>query len=141
MRHADLKAVGHNIADSLASGLGFMIGMYHSDVFAEASAAAPGYIDVDFLRGSTSGAPASPSLRIAVALYSQQALPALCARHAVDRSQVAVLRARFDIHPPYGCRFIVTVEDSRGKRSAGHYVGRPGRMMRLRVHRDARGWT
>lgn len=99
MRHSDLKAVGHNIADSLASGVGFMIGLYQTDVFAEASAEAPGFVEVDFLCGTSTGSPVSPSFSGAVALYSKKALPALCEKHGVDLEQVKTLQARYSVHP------------------------------------------
>ena len=133
MRHVDLKAVGHNIADSLASGIGLMIGVYQMDVFAEASAVSPGYIDVNFLSGTTEGSPASPSLSRGVALYSSEALPVLCEKHGVDLEKVKAIQARFSVHAVYGPRFTVTVEDMHGKRSVEQYAGYSGR--RLRTHR------
>ena len=36
MKHAELRACAHNVADSLASGIGLMIGHYDMDVFGEA---------------------------------------------------------------------------------------------------------
>lgn len=132
MRHTDLKAVGHNIADSLASGLGLMIGLYQTNVFAEASAEAPGYIEVDFLLGTTAGSPASQSLRQGVALYSKEALPGLCEKHRVNLEQVSAIQARFSAHAVYGPRFIVTVEDRQGKRSVEQYSGYSGRRLRAR---------
>lgn len=129
MRHKDLKAVGHNIADSLASGVGLMIGLYQTNIFAEAAAEAPGYIDVDFLAGATDGSPASQSLRRCVAIYSKEALPELCQKHGVDLTQVRVVQARFSVHVVYGPRYIVTVEDLRGRRSIEHYAGYSGRRL------------
>lgn len=132
MRHADLKAVGHNIADSLASGVGLMIGLYHTNVFAEASAEPPGFIEVDFLGGNSTGSPVSQSFSKGVALYSKEALPALCEKHGVDLKQVRTIQARYSVHPVYGPRFIVTVEDHRGRRSVEHYAGHSGRRLRSR---------
>lgn len=132
MRHADLKAVGHNIADSLASGIGLMIGLYQMNVFAEASAEEPGYLEVDFLQGTASGSPASRSLRRGIALYSKEALPSLCEKHRVDLRQVRTIQARFSVHAVYGPRYVVTVEDARGKRSVEHFAGYSGRRLRTR---------
>ncbi|MDZ7812353.1 MAG: hypothetical protein U5L74_04230 [Ideonella sp.] len=132
MRHADLKAVAHNIADSLASGMGFMIGVYQTNIFGEAAAQAPGYIEVDFLRGTLAGSPFSASLSSGVALYCQEALPELCEKHGVNLAEVRTLKARFSAHPVYGPQFVVTVEDRLGKRSEEHYAGYLGRRLRTR---------
>ncbi|MCA1368872.1 hypothetical protein I6F15_15900 [Bradyrhizobium sp. BRP14] len=37
MKHPELQAIAHNFADSLASGQGFLVGYYPSDIFAEAA--------------------------------------------------------------------------------------------------------
>jgi hypothetical protein len=132
MRYTDLKAVGHNIADSLASGIGLMIGIYQMNVFSEASAEPPGYIDVDFVSGTATGSPVSKGLSRGVALYSSEALPVLCEKHRVDLRQVRTIQARFSVHAVYGPQFTVTVEDLRGKRSVEHYAGYSGRRLRPR---------
>ena len=132
MRHADLKAVAHNIADSLASGVGLLIGLYQTNIFGEAAAESPGYVEVDFLRGTLAGSPISASLEGGVALYCREALPALCEKHRVNLAEVKALQARFSVHPVYGPRFVVTVEDRLGKRSEEHYAGYSGRRLRTR---------
>jgi len=129
VRHADLKALGHNIADSLASGMGFLIGVFQTNVFAEASCEPPGYVEVDFLSATVSGSPASPGFLRAVELYRQEALPKLCDSHSVDLSAVKTLRARYSVDTVHGPEFTVTVEDSRGKRSIDSYVGSPGKRL------------
>src|SRR5688572_12538975 len=97
MRHKELKAIGHNIAHSLASGMGFMIGLYQTDVFGEASAKPPGYLEIDFLNAAVSGSPASPSLKRAIELYRHQALPKLLEAHSGDLSSVRTLRVRYSV--------------------------------------------
>ena len=62
MKFGELKSIGHNIADSLASGIGLMIGVYETDVFGEARATSAGFIEVDFLNGSTMGGTPSRTL-------------------------------------------------------------------------------
>ncbi len=47
MKHAVLKSVAHNIADSLASGIGLMIGIYEMDVFGDPMFAYGWKADVD----------------------------------------------------------------------------------------------
>jgi hypothetical protein len=43
MKFGELKSIGHNIADSLASGIGLMIGVYEMDIFGEAANSHEGY--------------------------------------------------------------------------------------------------
>ena len=131
MKHTHLRSIGHNIADSLASGIGLMIGVYETDIFSEASAEDEGFIKVDFLTGTTTGKNISDQLRGAVARY-RQALPTLCARHGVDPSRVTQLEARYGNDPVYGRHFTVSVEDLTGRRSTDRYVGVPGRRLRTR---------
>lgn len=131
MRFEVLKSVGHNIADSLASGIGMLIGVYDMDVFAEAAASAEGFIGVDFLTGSMTGSPASPTLRHAVDLY-RGALPTLCAKQGVEFSKIAAVSARFGSDIVYGRHFTVTVRDDQGRSSTDQYVGTPGRRLAQR---------
>lgn len=65
MKFSNVKTVGHNIAAPLASGIGLMIGTYEMNLLAEASAASPGFIEVDFIPGHNAGTSASESLRAA----------------------------------------------------------------------------
>lgn len=90
MKHDVLRSVGHNLAASLASGIGLLIGLYNVDVFGEAARTEDGCITVDFLAGTTSER-ASASLQEAVKLY-RAAFPALCARHDISSAIFSVLR-------------------------------------------------
>jgi hypothetical protein len=82
MKLGILKSLGHNIADSLASDIGLMIGHYAMDVFAEASGEPEGFVVVNFLAGTASGNSISADFRKAVAAY-RDALPDLCSKHRV----------------------------------------------------------
>jgi hypothetical protein len=93
MKHAVLASLGHNIADSFASGIGLMIGVYDMDVFGEAAASQEGFIEVDFLTGSTTGAATSASLARAISLYAE-ALPGLCKKHGVEATDFELGRRR-----------------------------------------------
>jgi hypothetical protein len=126
MKFGTLKSIGHNIADSLASGIGLMIGVYEMDVFAEALAAPEGFIEVDFLTGEASSNVASAELKRAVKLYAA-ALPDLCKRHGADVSEFRHLSARFSGRKPMFERYTVTVEDKLGRRSIDEYLGIPGK--------------
>jgi len=122
VKFGELKSIAHNISDSLASGIGLLVGVYDTDVFAEAARSAEGYIDVDFLTGRVSGGAASASLSMAIGLYAG-ALPALCAKHGTLPTAFRQLRTRYQAPST----FIVTVEDQDGRMSADTYEGRPGR--------------
>ena len=131
MKIGELKSLGHNVADSLASGIGFMIGVYAMDVFGEATSSADGYIAVDFLRGTCLGNEGSDSLRRAVALY-RDALPDMCEKHGLTLSAIAALQARYGVDKVYGPHFTVIVEDTNGRRSSDRYIGVPGKRLRVR---------
>lgn len=128
-----IQAIGHNFADSFASGIGLLIGYYAMDVFAEAAASEEGYILVDFLNATTSGSPASESLSRAIDLY-RKALPEFCTKHGVELDEIRSFQVRFGTDAAYGRHFLVTVENARGRRSAVRYFGVPGKRLR-RVRR------
>jgi hypothetical protein len=121
--------VAHNIADSLASGIGLMIGLYEMDVFGEAERSPGGAIVVDFLDGSVVEGEASPGLRRAVGLY-RGALPALCSKHGGSIEDFKALKVRYR-RTHTECRFDVTIEDSAGIRSTTEYGGVPGKRVKI----------
>lgn len=126
MKRGVLKAIGHNIADSLASGMGFPIGVYVTDIYGEASASPTGCVTVDFLTGTYEGGPLSESLAKAIKLYAE-ALDTLCVRHGTSRSEIAVLKARYSSNEAGRPAFSVTVQDPGGRSSVDHYSGWPGK--------------
>jgi len=132
MKFNELRAIGHNIADSLASGCGFMIGVYQMDIFGEAGRSTERFINVDFLTGSSDGATPSPHLANAITLY-EKALTDLCKNHGTSPSAFKELTARYTVDI-YGGRFQVTVADHLGHRSADQYVGTPGRRIKVLDH-------
>lgn len=128
MKHDKLKSIAHNIADSLASGIGLLIGVYEMDIFGEAAKNKQGYITVDFLKGTTSGGRPSRALAKAIKLYSK-ALPDLCARHGFSVSCFHSLAARYytdglDRH------VLITIEDKNGRQSNDEYIGSPLKRVR-----------
>ena len=125
MKFGTLQSIGHNIADSLASGIGMMIGVYEMDVFGEAAASPEGFIEVAFLTGQSTGGKPSPYLAHALELYAG-ALPDLCKRHGIDVAEFRQLTARFSGRPMFW-GFIVTIENQQGRRSVDEYRGLPGR--------------
>jgi hypothetical protein len=131
MKLGILKAIGHNIADSLASGIGLMVGHYTMDVFLEAQGEPEGFVVVDFLNGSTEANTVSADFRQALRLY-ERALPELCMKHGVDPTEITKLEARYGTDRVYGRHFTVTVEQRDGKYSTDRYIGVPGKRLRRR---------
>ena len=129
MKFDELKSIGHNIADSLASGIGLLIGIYEMDIFGEASRGPEGFITVDFLTGSSEGGKTSASLATAISLY-RDALSDLCNKHGTLPSAFRELTARCSTDE-YGGRFLVAVQDQQGHRSVDEYIGLPGRRIRV----------
>lgn len=125
MKHGVLTSIAHNIADSLASGVGLMIGVYAMDVFGEAARTRRGYVDVDFLAGRLHGvAPwRGRSLARAVSLYAK-ALPDLASRQGASAADFRRLVVRYAVRP--NRHFMVEVTDSRGRTSRDVYLGLPG---------------
>src|SRR3989344_6770628 len=131
MKFGELKSIGHNIADSLGSGICILVGYYEIDIFAEAAGSPAGYIEVDFLSGTSSGSPTSPTLTKVIRL-DRDALDRLCASHGTRASAFAELTARFATDSRYERHFSVTIEDRSGRRSVDEYLGRPGRKIKVR---------
>jgi hypothetical protein len=124
MKHDQLRSIGHNLADSLASGLCLIIGHYSTDIYGEAARSEAGALTVDFLAGRVIDGKVSPSLEEAVALF-QKALPDFCSKNGASPDDFRELSACFFAHP-VGQAFHVTVEDSSGRRSVTEYWGNPG---------------
>ncbi len=130
MRSGILRSVAHNVADSLASGMGFPIGMFVTDIFTETADSPGGSITVDFLRGTIEAGHASAILRQAVELYSKK-LPALCARQQVPIACFRTITAKYS-----NGKTTITIEDDRGRHYIDEYVGVP---LRLKPVVDSQG--
>ncbi len=122
-KFSKLRAIGHNIADSLASGMGFMIGLYAMDVYAEANASSEKYIEVDFLTGETSGGTVSQKFADAIKEYGL-VLPSLCDRHGIKITDFRKLPARFSAQGAFK-GFSVTTEDHQGRSAHRSFLGEP----------------
>jgi hypothetical protein len=110
-----------------------MVGVYEMDVFGEAAKSPEGFIEVDFLTGHTSGGTPSQKLAHALTLY-RDALPELCQSQGVSVGDFRALSARYYFGSNASGRFLVTVEDQRGKRSTDEYVGFEGARPRVLDH-------
>ncbi|HUD30787.1 MAG TPA: hypothetical protein VMQ93_18115 [Novosphingobium sp.] len=129
MKHYRLCAIGHNLADSMASGLGFVIGYHPMDVFSEAALSSDGMIEVDFLRGCIVRGEASENLKAAAARFAE-VLPKFCQQNGAQVADFESLSAVFDakaVEP----RVFLTVTDQNGHSSTTDYMGLP--LKRVRV--------
>lgn len=128
MKSGVLRSVGHNLADSLASGICLLIGYREVSVFADAMRSPQKYVEVDFLNGIVTEGKASDSLTKAVYEYSKS-LDKFCKKSGARAENFAALAARFH----YGAteRIVeVLVADTRGIFSIDTYVGVPLRRRR-----------
>lgn len=128
MKHDVLRSVAHNIAASLASGVGLLIGIYELDAFADARRSPGGFITVDFLQGAVTEGRCSRELAEAVRLY-RNALPGLCEKQGVSLSDFAELTVRYSATPA-ASRFTVMVTDSAGRHSGAEYGGLDGQRVK-----------
>jgi hypothetical protein len=97
------------------------------NVFDEARRSREGFVEVDFLTGTSTGALTSPSLTHAIDLYGR-ALASQCEKYGTTPAAFKRLTARY--HGGSGARFSVTVENHEGWISTDEYVGIPGRRPR-----------
>ena len=128
MKFSTLRAIGHDIAASLASGASFLTGIYEVDPFREAVQTDHSVIDVDFLTGEVWGSKPGATFPHTVKAFSA-ALPVLCAKHGVPVSAFKRLQAQY-ASSTEGDRFVVTVVDTSGRRSVDEY-GRWGERLRV----------
>ena len=129
MKFKQLEAIGHNIADSLGSGVGLPIGVYFTDVFGEASRLPEGFMMIDFLTAKATTGDVSAGLAGAVTMYGN-ALAALCEKHGTTPSAFSQLTVRYSMINSRRT-MLVTVEDHLGHRSIKEYEGLSGRRTKV----------
>lgn len=129
MKIGALRGIAHNVADSLGSGIGLLIGVYDMNVFGEARKSPRGVISIDFLSGKATRGNVSPSLKAAIAKY-RNSLPALCAKHGASVEDFKTLSARYSMDT-LNRRIVVTVRDRDGRCYADEYVGTPARHVKV----------
>lgn len=132
MRHKILHSIAHNFAQSIASGHGGVVGRISSDadVFVDAAANENSEVIIDFLAGRIMADYCSDGLRGAITTY-QRAFPDFCTKNGAKASDYRTFRVRFISPHALGKRYIVTVEDSAGRRSSREYEGIRGRRVML----------
>lgn len=129
MKHDRLCAIGHNLADSMASGLAFVIGYYPMDVFSEAASSPGGVIEVDFLTGVIARGEASENLKGAAARFAK-VLPAFCQENGADAADFIAFSAAFEA-TALERRVSLLVTDRSGRSTTTEYAGAP--LKRVRV--------
>ena len=121
MKHRQLQSIAHNFAASLASGMGFVVGLYTTQVFKEAGLNKDHHITIDFLSGRITHGTTSEELTRASVVY-QGAFPEFCEKHGADITDFRELSVRFH-SGQLNNRFMVTIEDSGGTRSTREALG------------------
>lgn len=129
MRIGTLRAIAHNIADSLGSGIGLMIGVYDMNVFGEATKSPGGTIRIDFLAGKATRGNVSRNLKTAIAKY-RKALPALCEKHGASIEDFKELSARYSMDA-FNRRILVTIRAQDGRCYVDEYIGTPARRVKV----------
>ena len=129
MKHNELCAIAHNVADSMASGLALIIGYHPVDVFGEAANSSDGLIEIDFLRGMVLRGVPSENLRLAALRFAER-LPSFCHENGADISDFEALSVTFEAAPTEN-RAKLYVADRTGRRSTTVYAGTP--LKRLKV--------
>lgn len=132
MKHDRLCAIGHNLADSMASGLGIVIAYYPMDVFGEAASSPEALIEVDFLNGRVVRGKPSEELEAAVALFAE-VLPEFCQSNGAAVTDFKALSATFNT-TALGRQVLLSVTDQSGRSSTTEYRGVP--LKRLKVLDD-----
>ncbi|MEK7661111.1 MAG: hypothetical protein AAB680_03620 [Pseudomonadota bacterium] len=121
MKHDTLRSIAHNLADSAASGLRFLIGMYGFDIFQDAARSARKRVVIDFLKGEVVEGTDSYNLHKIATLY-REVLPAFLLKHGGTIDDFAVLIVKF-FTLNLQRNFEVTVIDKTGRKSVDLYVG------------------
>jgi len=129
MKHAELRSIVHNVADSLGSGIGLIIGHYEMDVYGDAERSHERAITVDFLHGVVIEGEPSTSLVESIALY-KTAFADLCSKAGGSIANVVEAKARF-WSDALNRHFTVTITDRDGHRSATDYAGIPDQRVKI----------
>ncbi len=132
MKIGTLRAIAHNVVDSMGSGCGLLIGIYDMNVYGEAKRSPGGVIAIDFLGAKVTQGKASRTLASAIVKY-QKVLPTLCAKHGASVDDFKSFTARFS-GDVLSRRVVVTVRDRLGRCYVDEYVGIPARRVKVTDH-------
>ena len=129
MKIGVLRAISHNVADSLGCGIGLLIGVYDLNVFGEAMRSPGGVICIDFLAGTATRGKVSRRLAAAIAKY-RDVLPVLCAKSRASIEDFRTLTACYS-SDTFNRRIVVRVRDRRGRCCVDEYIGTPARHVKV----------
>lgn len=124
MKHNELLSVAHNIADSLASGSGFVVGYWPTDVYGEAARCPEGNLTIDFLTGEIAGGHPSKTLSAAVIAY-RDVLPSFCEKHGISIVEFNQFTVQYSGISSFNGSAVITITDSNGRQSIAEYSGNP----------------
>jgi hypothetical protein len=123
MKHAQLQAIVHNVADSLGSGISLMTGFYDLDVYSDARKSPDGALRVDLLRGVVTEGDAEVNL-LAALNRVPAALAAQCEKCGGSWDEFKRAEVIFRGNP-FEIGFTIIVEDHSGKYTETDYSGSP----------------
>ncbi len=129
MKIGTLRAIAHNIADSLGSGCGLLVGVYDLDVYGEAKKSLGGVIAIDFLGAKIIQGRASRTLVSAIAKCTA-VLPNLCAKHGASIEDFKTLTARYS-SDVFKRQIVVSIRDRVGRCYVDEYIGIPARHIKV----------
>lgn len=129
MKIGTLRAIAHNVADSLGSGIGILAGVYDVNVFGEAERSPGGVIVVDFLAAKATRGKVSRALAGDIDKY-RKALPKLCAKHGACIEDFKTLTASYSADTLEG-RIVVRIRDRIGRCCVDEYIGTPARHVKI----------
>jgi hypothetical protein len=132
MKIGTLRAIAHNVADSLGSGCGLLIGVYDMNIYSEVNKSPNKVITIDFLAAKVTQGKVSRSLAAAIYKY-RMALPTLCDKHGATIEDFKTLTARYSADV-FNRRIVVTVRDRLGRCYVDEYVGIPARHVKVTDH-------
>jgi hypothetical protein len=132
MKIGTLRAIAHNIADSLGSGCGLLIGVYDMNVYGEARKSASGVIAIDFSAAKATQGKVSRPLASAIAKY-RATLSELCAKHGASIEDFKTLTARYS-GDAFNRRIVVTIRNHIGRCYVDEYIGMPARHIKVTDH-------
>lgn len=125
MKHGQLRSVAHSMADSLASGVSLMTGIYDLHVYEDALRSENGVLTVDLLNGKVIKGEPSANLAAAILCLPRE-FDRLCRADGFSRSDCRNAVAHFHANK-FSRGFTLFVEDKSGQATETDFQGVPAR--------------
>ena len=129
VKHAVLRSIAHNLADSISSGCCLLISDHDIGVYDEAKQTEEKCITVDLLQGTVLEHGASIKLTSQIRQCSV-ALEGLARSQGASCREFTEITVRFWTNELTN-RFSVSVRDRDGRRTTTEFTGRPGKRVRV----------